>query len=327
MKFIFKNYIKPINHLLSHCGNLKYNETLVIICDPSTRNIASLFADQGSQITSKVKLLETPLAKCHGQEPIAEVATEMFNADLIIGLTSMSMAHTQARVKASDNSARYLSLPDYSFDLLEDASVIVDFKSNAPIVKFVSDSFTSGNQVHITTKAGTDISLDISGRLGNYCPGFVNKDVKLASPPDIEANVPPVEGKSQGIVVIDGSITCPEIGLLTDPVILTIDKGFITNIQSTNGLYVRILEEKFSKIASDKAYILAECGVGLNEYAKLTGMMLTDEGAAGCVHFGFGSNSTIGGKNNINFHLDFVFTGASMNIDNIPILSNGRITK
>ena len=34
--------------------------------------------------------------------------------------------------------------------------------------------------------------------------------------------------------------------------------------------------------------------------------MLCDEGAYGCVHFGFGSNYTVGGKNKIDFHVDMI---------------------
>ena len=55
--------------------------------------------------------------------------------------------------------------------------------------------------------------------------------------------------------------------------------------------------------------------------------MLTDEGVLGCVHFGFGSNHTVGGKINVPFHLDFVFRDVSLDVDNVTLLSNGKLTK
>jgi leucyl aminopeptidase (aminopeptidase T) len=76
-----------------------------------------------------------------------------------------------------------------------------------------------------------------------------------------------------------------------------------------------------------KKRILAEIGVGLNPIAKLTGTMLTDEGALGCVHFGFGSNYTTGGINRINFHLDFVIKEPSLFIDKKPIIINGKVNE
>ena len=57
-------------------------------------------------------------------------------------------------------------------------------------------------------------------------------------------------------------------------------------------------------------------GVGFNNQAKICGKMLIDEGSFGTFHCGFGSNSTIGGINEINFHLDFVFYCNEIQIDN-----------
>jgi leucyl aminopeptidase (aminopeptidase T) len=71
--------------------------------------------------------------------------------------------------------------------------------------------------------------------------------------------------------------------------------------------------------------VLAECGVGLNPDAELTGSMLTDEGTNGTMHFGFGSNATVGGQNDVSFHLDVVFREATLEIDGSPILEHGEV--
>ena len=67
-----------------------------------------------------------------------------------------------------------------------------------------------------------------------------------------------------------------------------------------------MIEEIFKRVEDERAYYLAECGIGLNPKARLTGNMLTDEGSKGCIHFGFGANNTVGGINNVAFHLDFI---------------------
>ena len=53
-------------------------------------------------------------------------------------------------------------------------------------------------------------------------------------------------------------------------------------------------------------------------------MMLTDEGVAGCIHFGFGSNHTVGGTNVISFHIDVIIKKPSMTIDSYNVIENGR---
>ena len=71
---------------------------------------------------------------------------------------------------------------------------------------------------------------------------------------------------------------------------------------------------------------MAEFGIGLNPKAELCGRMLEDEGCMGTVHFGFGSNSTIGGKNKINFHLDLVMKEPTVMIDGKVIIQKGDLT-
>jgi len=171
--------------------------------------------------------------------------------------------------------------------------------------------------------------LDIRDRVGNCCPGFVSKDYRgesffLGSPPDIEANVSPVEDASNGIVVVDGSVTADGVGLLTSTVTLHVVDGAIRDVQCADVDVAETIRQLLASVGSPKAYVLAECGVGLNPKARLTGNMLIDEGTLGCVHFGFGSNSTVGGRNDVPFHVDFVFRDASVWVDDKCILDAGN---
>ncbi len=95
------------------------------------------------------------------------------------------------------------------------------------------------------------------------------------------------------------------LGKLDSPIKLIIKKGSINSIEG-DARCCEILESLFERYG-ERARVLAEFGVGFNEKAKLCGNMLIDEGCFGTFHFGFGSNSTVGGKNEVNFHLDFIF--------------------
>jgi 2,5-dihydroxypyridine 5,6-dioxygenase len=136
--------------------------------------------------------------------------------------------------------------------------------------------------------------------------------------------VSPVEDRSEGTIVVDGSVTCPEIGLLKTPVFLTVHTGRIASIASEDQGYVDVLERMLGGPTSPRR-VLAELGIGLNPAARLTGTMLTDEGALGCIHVGFGSNSTVGGTNEADFHLDFVLRSASIFVDDVPLMLKGEL--
>lgn len=318
------SFRSTINYVLTHCGTLKKEESLMILCDETTKDLGEAFKNEALNIAKNVNLIEIALAAKHGEEPPQSVKEVMVKADLIISLCRYSLAHSNARVEAARHGARFLSMPFFSWDLLNDPALTFDYKSQAPVVQKITDLFTRGSFVYVTTRAGTSIRMDIRQRKGNYCPGFVTKPGDLGSPPDVEANVAPLESGSEGKIVVDGSITCSAIGLLEKPVVLTLKAGKIQKCESKKSSYVEILNKVFGDLYS-KRRVLAECGVGLNPLAKLSGVMLTDEGALGAVHFGFGSNHTIGGENETNFHLDFVIRRATLKVDEKIILRNGEL--
>lgn len=310
-------------HIIGHCGRLRPEEKATIICDPTTRNIAALLAEAAEGIGSIVEVVEIPALAMHGEEPNSIAAHAMRRAALAIGVTARSMAHTVARRAACQEGARYLSLPDYSLELLADPAVTIDYVTVGERARVIADLFTAGRAVRVATALGTDISLDIEGRVGNCCPGYVTMAGDLGSPPDVEANIAPLEHLSEGRVVVDGSIAHPQFGLLHAPIMLTIEHGNIVHIEGDAGVVHR-LNDLFDAGGARNSRILAECGIGLNPEAQLTGVMLTDEGALGTMHFGFGSNATVGGVNDVPFHLDFVLRNPYLAIDGETILMNGR---
>lgn len=261
----------------------------------------------------------------HGQEPPAHAAEQMRAAALCLGITAKSMIHTAARKTASLGGTRYLSLPDYSLDLLADGSLRADWPARGAIGQRVADAYTAGSEITVTSAAGTRITMRIDGRIGNSAPGYVAAPGATSSPPTIETYVSPLETSAVGLVVVDGSIPFPTLGLIREPIRLHVEGGRIVDITGNDAETVAELRRVFGGPGSDKAYVLAECAVGLNDRARLMGIMLTDEGTAGTMHFGFGSNATIGGQNEVPFHLDTVLRAPSMTIDGRLIVERGAV--
>ena len=308
--------------LLLQCGRLTRGERVTIVCDDTTAELGQLLRERAHRITSHVVLVQTPPLAMHGEEPPRQVAEAMLESDLCLGITTKSIAHTNARISAAAHGARYLSLPDYSMDLLSDESLRANYEEQAVLARHLADAFTNGSRLRVTSSAGTDVTMSIDGREGNCCPGYVSKAGDLGSPPDIESNVSPIEDSAEGTVVVDASIPYPTFGLLKAPVVLRVKGGSIVRIEGEAST-TSSLEQLMKSAGSPRAYVLAECGVGLNDKARLSGVMLTDEGAAGTMHFGFGSNSTVGGKNEVSFHLDFVLKNPSLFVDGHALIERG----
>lgn len=312
-------------HLLAHCGSLGEGERVLLLTDSTTRDLVGRFMGAAGEVGALPTVIEIAVGDRHGLEPPPAVADEMANVDLVVALTKMSFAHTRARRQAAARGTRYLSMPGYSVALLADPCIRADYRGQEALVRSIAAMFSAGSAVRVTTRGGTNLTLGIIGREGNCCPGFVSDDYLLGSPPDIEANVSPAEWESAGTIVVDGSVTSDEIGLVDSPITLTISGGRIVRFGSERPDYISKLTKLFAAVGDSRAYTLAECGIGLNPLARLTGNMLTDEGVLGSVHFGFGSNITVGGMNEVAFHIDCVAQNASLWIDEHQILEEGEL--
>ena len=235
-----------------------------------------------------------------------------------------SLALKELKDKFSKIGGRFLSMPGYSKKILSDKAILANFKEHDKITKKISKILTLGKKCKIFSEDGTNLECNLSGRLANSCPGHVMEKGSLGSPPDVEANISPIENQSNGFLTINGSIANEEIGLLNKPVYLIIKNGKIAQIKSDSKKINNLLKKTFYKFGP-KSKVLAEIGIGLNKKAKLTGHMLTDEGSYGCIHFGFGSNFSVGGKNKVDFHLDFITKKHSLYIDEKLIIKKGKI--
>ena len=308
--------------LVKVCADFKPGETALVISDATTRDVGELIAAVASQISHQVVHLVIRPLQFHGEEPPSDIATRMLESDVIFGITRMSLAHTNARLMASKNGARYLSLSDYSLTLLSSPALQVNFRDLTPQASRIAQVFTAGHEVSVHTPLGTSLVLRIDGRQANPCPGWCDGPGSLASPPDAETNIAIVESSSQGVILVDGSILCDEIGLLDTPVNLDIVEGRISRIRGT---VANQLEHVLDHAGFSGTRMLAELGIGLNPKARICGIMLEDEGSLGTIHLGFGSNATIGGENSVPFHLDMVIRNASLKVDNKTIMEGGHL--
>ncbi|CCO23221.1 aminopeptidase [Maridesulfovibrio hydrothermalis] len=310
-----------IKNLLQNCAGLKSNEKVLIITDTETEKVGKAIAEESEKM-AETNCISLPSMNMHGQEPTPEVADLMLKHDVVLGLTRKSLAHTKARFNATQNGSRFLSLPDYSLELLNHKALSFNFRLLAEEANRFAIALTKAEKCKVTTSKGTDISFNLKSRVANSCPGFACNPGELASPPDSEVNIAPLESETNGVIVVDGSIPCDEIGTLNSPITITITDGYISNFEGEKS---DVLRKLFKDTGHQSSKILGELGFGLNPNADLCGIMLVDEGCRGTVHFGFGSNNTIGGKNYAPIHLDMVIKSPTVILDTIIIVKNGNI--
>jgi leucyl aminopeptidase (aminopeptidase T) len=317
---------KNLKNIIINSGNLKKKEKCLIIFDNSTIRVALQFIRYLKINNYYNNYCKEKIGSSHGTKISSLCLRKMLNSNLVICLTKLSRAHTKARYLANKNGIRFLSLPQFSNKILRHKSCSINFKKNLPIANKIKNALDKSSKIKIISKKGTYLNLYINTRFANAHPGFVNDKILLASPPDSEVNICPIEDKSNGIICVDGSVTSENIGKVHSLIFLHIKKGKIFKVETKKKKYKQLLLNIFDNLKKNsKKIILSEFGVGLNKKAKLIGNMLIDEGAIKTIHFGFGSNFSLGGRVKINFHMDFICKDHTVILDGRTIILNGNI--
>jgi len=305
------NLEKAANTILNECFAVKKTEKVLIITDKNLIDIAQVIY-KASLNLAETKLIEIPVGKQHGEEPPKEIADEMKKYDVIIAPTSKSLSHTKARVEANKN-ARIATMPTITKDMME-RLIDLDYNEMAKITNKLKDILDKGKDVHVTTKAGTDIKFSIDKRKAIASTGLTRVKGNFGNLPGGETFIAPLEKTADGIIIIDGSILNKKTKIR-----VVVENGYAVEIDDDE------LRSYLDDINNKDAFNIAEFGIGTNKKAEITGKTLENEKAIKTCHFGFGNNFGFGGKVNVPSHIDGVLRNPTIYIDKKMIIEEGKI--
>lgn len=309
--------------ILDDCASLKAGEQVLIATDTELINIGQVLAAAAYERDAEPVMAVIKPRAMDGQEPPAMVAEAMKRADVVLAPVSRSITHTMAVKEAAAAGARILVMTAFNERLMISGGIEADFRAQRPVCEKLAALFTEADAARITTPAGTDLAMSVEGRRGNALTCVVDEPGMFSPVPNIEANVSPVEGSAEGRIVVDASIPYIGIGLLRDPVEITVEDGLIAEIRG--GYEAEALRRDLQGKNDPKVYNIAELGVGLNPKSEMTGIMLDDEGVLGSAHIGIGTNITLGGAVKAAVHYDLVVWRPTVELDGEAVIEEGEI--
>jgi aminopeptidase len=243
--------------------------------------------------------------KSNGEEPPPEVADLMTRFDVVLCPTSKSLTHTDSRRAASQAGARVATLPGVTEAIMV-RCMNADYHEIAARTWRLCALMEKTRAIRVTAPAGTDITMPITGgQWGNLPTG--------------EAYLAPLEGQSNGVVVVDGSMA--GVGMMSQPLRIVVEDGYATDI--SGGPEAQKLIGLLEPHGKD-ARTVAEFGVGTNDRAILTGVILEDEKVMGTIHIAFGDNKSMGGSVRVASHLDGLVKEPTVWFDDQKIMEGGR---
>ncbi len=305
---------------LTTCLALKKNETLLIVTDDNKQTIGQALYEAGKSLSARALLVTMPPADVNGQEPPAPVAALMARYDVVVCPTTKSLTHTEARRTACKKGARVATMPGINEDIMI-RTLDADYRQIASRTEAVSELLNKARLARITSEAGTDLLLPIENIRAISSTGLIPEPGQGGNLPSGESYLMPVEGKSQGRLVVDASIA--GIGRITGgPVEIIIEQGYATEFKG--GTQADQLFKTLSPFGQAGMNV-AELGIGTNHAAKITGQILEDEKVLGTIHIAFGNNIGMGGSCDVGVHIDCVITKPTVYLDEQKIMDQGRL--
>lgn len=298
---------------------LKPEEILLVVTDEVKRDIGLALHEAGKQLCKESILVEMKSREINGEEPPFAISEMMKMVDVVVIPTAKSLTHTDARRNAVKEGVRVGTMPGISVEIMS-RCLNADFDKIVELTEYVAKRLEGVKTVKVVTEAGTNLVMPIEGRMIIPSTGVLREKGQSGNMPSGETYLAPIEGKSNGTLVIDGSMA--GIGVIKTPIKVEIRDGYAEEI--TGGEEAQRLIAMLDKNGRE-ARAVAEFGIGTNYKAILSGQILEDEKVLGTIHVAFGNNLTMGGSIAVNSHLDGLVKSPDVYFDDELVMKKGKL--
>jgi aminopeptidase len=302
------------------CMGVKENEQVMVLTDEGKKNLGVAIWEAAKKLNSEAILVEMKPRKTNGEEPPAAIATMMAAADVVLCPTTKSVTHTNARRSACDKGVRITTLPGITEEMMI-RCLNADYNKIADLSNKLKAILDPVKVIRVTSKKGTDITLPKEGRNATADTGIVVEKGAFSNLPAGETFIAPLEGTSNGVIIIDGAMS--GVGLVKKEIKVIVKDGYA--VEFIGGAEAKALEKLIEPHGLPGRNI-AEFGIGTNYKAKLTGNILEDEKVMGTIHIAFGDNKSMGGVVSVPSHLDGLIKNPTVEADGVIIMKDGKFT-
>jgi 2,5-dihydroxypyridine 5,6-dioxygenase len=304
--------------LATTCAGVRAGERALIVTDTGAdAGVAGDLAAVLAALGASVVTVSSDPASLPGDDPPAAVGAAILEADVVFEVTSVFIGSCRARRDACAAGTRYLTVPGLNSRTLRPGGPFsVDFDALGAHAQRLAKDFDGARAFRLTSPAGTDLRGSFDGRRGRPLWGIATDRGGYAAPPDVEVGASPLEGSTNGRVVVDGSLLFLGPDQLPSPVELSFEHGRVVGIDGREGWRLR---DALERSGDERMWEIAEVSIGLNPASRPGGSALELEGIVGGAHVAVGNNVAYGGSNDARSHIDCVLLEARLELDGAAV--------
>jgi leucyl aminopeptidase (aminopeptidase T) len=248
-------------------------------------------------------------------KPVVQAAAA---ADVWFDFAVSYQLYSPAYHAALENGCIYVCLTGMDVDMMVRTIGKVTYPPIQQMATYIYQLSQAAETVRVITQSGTDLTMKID-KAGDH---FWEEPPTEGGFPQMlggQSGFMAVRESYEGTLVFDGALWPPsELGLLNQPVKLTLKGGYIQNIEG--GVEAQVFSRWLESHQNNYAYLMDHACYGFNPGVTApTGRILEDERVFACMQFGVGAT-----EYGSTAHTDGVVLAPSVWLDNVQIEDNGR---
>ena len=258
-----------------------------------------------------------------------EIMTALGVCSLVVDCTVEGLLHSKARQHLLGAGGRVLMISNEHPEVLErcrpDPTV---HEQSLQAVKMLD----AGSTMRVTSPAGTDLTVDISGAPSRGGGGILGPNDKIAYWPAGLALCFPLENTTNGKVVLDvGDLNLTFKRYFESQVTLTVKNDRVTSIEG-DGLDAELMRTYYEGWDDPNAYAVSHVGWGLNPGARWDSLTMYDKADINCTEmraiagsFLFSTGANEFAERFTNCHFDLPMRNCDVFVDDIQVVAGGRL--
>jgi 2,5-dihydroxypyridine 5,6-dioxygenase len=261
-----------------------------------------------------------------GLEPVIGA---LGGATLVVDCTLEGMLHARELPAILKAGARVLMVSNEHPEALERLLPNEDHERK---VKAGIKLLRGAKRMHVTSRAGTDLMVDVEGAMVGGGWGYTSKPGTITHWPGGLCLCFPRAGAVAGTLVLDrGDVNLTFKKYLESRITLTIEKDYVTDIGG-DGVDAELMRSYFAAWGDREAYAVSHCGWGMNPAARWDAMAMYDKNDfngtelrafAGNFLYSTGANE-FAGRHTLG-HFDLPLRGCTVRLDDRVIVDEGRL--
>ncbi len=305
---------------------------------PQTLRAATIAAQAAGAILSRIdlppvnadKALSRDVFAYLGETPLTgnlPALSALKASDLVIDLMALLFSPEQMEILESGTKILLAVEPP------EVLVRTVPTEKDRTRVKAAAMRLQKAKTMHVSSAAGTDITFQLGDfpTISEY--GFVDEPGRWDHWPSGFLFTFANEGGSDGTIVVNkGDILLPQKSYATEPVVMTVEKGYVRHIEGA--VDADILNEYIASFRDPEAYAMSHIGWGLQPrcywstlslYDKENTIAMDARAFEGNFLFSLGPNNEAGGSRTTACHLDIPLRHCTVSLDGEVVVQDGKV--